>query len=236
MIIFVDTETTGLEKEKEDIIQIAVIAYEYNEENNCLEEEEIRTKSFCKNSDVPISFDAMATHNILEKHIKNAPHITSSSAYQTLLFHNFSHNFLVAHNAPFDVGMIEKYLKLNYKIIDTLKVAKFHFKRPCSLQYLKHRMGFSEKYEETIFHDALSDTSLLVDIFKEFLKFYTPEKMISICNSPCELENLPLGKYKGKPFQEVFEEDPNYIVWMAKNIDDEDCKFTAAKLLQEKYS
>ena len=120
--IFFDTETTGIGSEDE-IIQIgAIITNERGEllENGVFDE-------LCS-SLTPIKLKAMATHGIRDEEIKDKPEFKKSRFWQVLNELNKDENYLIAHNLPFDLGMLKKYgFKSEFKLIDTLKCSMHLF-------------------------------------------------------------------------------------------------------------
>ncbi|WP_458701180.1 exonuclease domain-containing protein [Sulfurospirillum sp. 1307] len=116
--IFFDTETTGIGSEDE-IVQIgAIITNEKGEllENGVFDE-------LCSTL-VPIKLKAMATHGIRPEDIKDKSEFKKSRFWQVLNELNSEENYLIAHNLPFDLSMIQKYGFTNkFKLIDTLKCA-----------------------------------------------------------------------------------------------------------------
>ena len=110
-LIFVDTETTGLGPE-DRLIQLAFTT----------NKGELLDMRF--NPGRPISFEAMAVHHITEEMVKDMPAFKGSQGYADLVTRLENHIF-VAHNAPFDLRMLEREGIPRPKwVIDTQRVAK----------------------------------------------------------------------------------------------------------------
>ncbi|MEA3553880.1 MAG: 3'-5' exonuclease, partial [Campylobacterota bacterium] len=160
-------------------------------------------------------------------------------------------NYLIAHNMPFDMGMMVKEgFESNIQIIDTLRVAKHLLKDSEShaLQYLRYSLELykneqqeADKYNITIkAHDAIGDVlvmklllSKLVALTKEQFPEVNPMvKMEELTKTPIMIETFKFGKHKGKKIQEVCDNDMNYINWMMDKMDlDTDMKYTLDKIM-----
>ena len=113
--IILDTETTGA-GENDRVIQLGYMV---------LGAKEVEVHNELCSSDVPIAIGAMEVHNITPDMIEGKPACTELSAYKRLLELNTPDNYMIIHNAPFDIGMLEKEgFSLSMKLIDTLRVAK----------------------------------------------------------------------------------------------------------------
>jgi len=116
--IFFDTETTGIEAE-DQIIQIGAIITDTKGE---LYKKGVYDE-LCS-SKIPIKLQAMSTHGIRQEELEGKPEFKKSEFWTDLNELNNGHNYLIAHNVPFDLGMLEKHnFKNKYQIIDTLKCA-----------------------------------------------------------------------------------------------------------------
>ncbi len=110
-LIFLDTETTGnLPEDK-----LCQLCYKIGD----------KIVDEMYNPQRPISIESMAVHHITEKMIVGKPVFKDSPEYRELeeIFSK-EESVMVAHNAKFDVAMIEKEgLKVG-KTIDTFRVAR----------------------------------------------------------------------------------------------------------------
>jgi len=241
--IILDTETTGA-GEKDRVIQLGYIV---------LGAKEVEVHNELCSSEVPIEVGAMEVHNITPDMLEGKPACTELGAYKRLLELNTPENYMIIHNAPFDIGMLEKEgFTLNMKLIDTLRVAKHVY--PDSdyhrLQYFRYSLELykdeaveAEKLGiELKAHDALGDVlflKLLLSKLRQAVKEKFPnenevEKMVQLTQEPVFITKpMRFGKHKGKTIQELAHEDAGYLRWMVENMQnlDEDTKYTITKVL-----
>ena len=116
--VILDTETTGV-GENDRIIQLGYIV---------LGAKEVEVHNEFNSSDVPIGFGAMEVHGTTPEMIEGKPACVETTAYKRLLELNTNENYMIIHNSPFDIGMLEKEgFRTQMKVIDTLRVAKHIF-------------------------------------------------------------------------------------------------------------
>jgi len=241
--ILFDTETTG-KTDEDRIIQIGAMIVDTSSKVEVYDE-------LCSTS-LPISIEAMAVHGITPDLIEGKRVFAETNFYKRLQELNNNENFLIAHNMPFDMGMLQKEgFESNLRIIDTLKVAKHLMSEQKSkaLQYLRYALELykeekdeASKYNITIkAHDAIGDVlvmklllSRLVSLTKEkFPKENPMQKMEELTTTPIFVKTFTFGKYKGKKIEDICRDDRGYIDWMMKNMDlDVDMKFTLDKILE----
>jgi len=116
--IFFDTETTGIDAE-DQIIQIGAIITDTKGEfyKQGIYDELCSTK-------IPIKLQAMSTHGIRQSELEGKPEFQKTKFWEELNELNSSENYLIAHNLPFDLGMLKKHnFKNECQLIDTLKCA-----------------------------------------------------------------------------------------------------------------
>ena len=240
--ILFDTETTG-NQEEDRIIQVGGMVVDTNGDVEVFDE-------FCSTV-LPIKIEAMAVHGITPNMIEGKGSFTETNFYKTLQSLNNQENYLIAHNMPFDMGMMEKEgFVSQIRIIDTLRVAKHLLseQKSKSLQYLRYALELykeeqaeADKYNITIkAHDAIGDVlvmklllSKLVSLCKEKFPDANPMvKMEELTQTPIFIETFAFGKHKGKKISEVCGSDVGYINWMKKNMDlDVDMKYTLDKIM-----
>ncbi len=235
--IILDTETTGT-NEQDRVIQLGYIV---------LGTQPIEVHNEFCSCDTPISYGAMEVHGITQEMIEGKPTCKETTAYKRLLELNTPQNYMIIHNAPFDLGMLEKEgFETQMKVIDTLRVAKhiFEDEEAHRLQYFRYKMGLY-KYEqneadalgiEVKAHDAIGDV-LVLKLFLSKLKDAVAskfpdenpvEKMVDLTNTPILIKTFRFGKYKGKTLQEVASSDAGYLRWMLTGMEnlDEDMRYS----------
>jgi DNA polymerase-3 subunit epsilon/exodeoxyribonuclease X len=242
--VILDTETTGA-SEPDRIIQLGYLVLSPGNDTEVHNE-------FCS-SEVPIGFGAMEVHGITPEMIEDKPACTETAAYKRLEALNSDTNYMIIHNAPFDLGMLGKEgFSLKMKLIDTLRCAKHLYKdeEAHRLQYFRYKMGLykSEKAEadalgiEVKAHDAIGDVLVLKLFLSELRKTVQEqfpgenpvEKMVELTKEPVFITApLRFGKHKGKTLSEIVAEDRGYLEWMIGNMEnlDEDMRYSISRVL-----
>ena len=240
--ILFDTETTG-NQEEDRIIQVGAMIVDSKGKIDVYDE-------LCK-ALLPIKIEAMEVHGITPELLEGKGDFTDTKFYNTLQSLNTQENYLIAHNMPFDLGMLKKEgFESNITLIDTLRVAKhllpespYH-----RLQYFRYSMKLyldelqeAQKYNITIkAHDAIGDVlvmklllSKLVALTKEKFPGINPMvKMAELTKTPIFVEIFKFGKYKGQKVEDVCDKDIGYINWMMDKMElDEDLQYTLDKIM-----
>ena len=235
--IILDTETTGT-ADNDRVIQLGYIVLGSNP---------IEVHNEFNSSDVPISFGAMEVHGITPDLLAGKPVCTETSAYKRLLELNTNENYLIIHNAPFDIKMLEKEgFSTQMKVIDTLRVAKHILpdEEAHRLQYFRYKMELYKEEEKEAAtlgvvvkaHDAIGDVlvlKLLLSKLRVAVQTAYPnenavEKMVDLTNTPILIKTFRFGKHKGKELVEVAREDAGYLRWMLSSMDnlDDDMRYS----------
>lgn len=235
--IILDTETTGT-AEEDKIIQLGYIV---------LGSRPIEVHNEFCSTDIDIKFGAMEVHGITPEMLKNKPKCTDMQSYKRLLELNNEENYIIIHNAPFDLTMLEKEgFETKMKVIDTLRVAKHILpdEEAHRLQYFRYKMDIYKEEEREAqalgivvkAHDAIGDV-LILKLFlsrlrklveKQFPDENPVEKMVDLTNTPILIKTFKFGKHKGKEIKDVVSEDSGYLRWVLKSMDnlDEDLRYS----------
>jgi DNA polymerase-3 subunit epsilon/exodeoxyribonuclease X len=219
MVIFLDTETTGVES-KDRICALGLI---YDQINHF--------ELINPGKKIPPS--ASAIHHITNEMVTEAPTFSSSKSYLKLRELNSTENVLVSHNAPFDLAMLEKEgLTWQGRVIDTLKCSKSLMDdlEGYSLQFLRYELRLYRHERETFRaydlpitpHHALSDALHTKMVLEYLLDLADIERLIEISKSHVLLTRLPFGKYAKKRIEEIALKDPGYLKWMSDSLMDMD--------------
>ncbi|QOY52396.1 exonuclease domain-containing protein [Candidatus Sulfurimonas baltica] len=240
--IILDTETTGT-GDLDRVIQLGYVV---------LGEKIVEVQNEFFSSDVPISFGAMEVHGITPDLIEGKPTCKDSASYKRLQELNIADNYMIIHNAPFDLGMLEKEgFNTQMKVIDTLRVAKHILPDEDAhrLQYFRYKMElYKEEQKEADAlgivvkaHDAIGDVLVLKlllsrlkdEVSKQFPGENPVEKMVDLTNTPILVKSFRFGKHKGKTLQEVATSDAGYLRWMLSSMEnlDEDMKYSINSVL-----
>ena len=223
--VILDTETTGFEK-SDKIIQLAYIVFD----GMNLEPFE----TFCS-TEAPINFSAMAVHHITPDMIEDKPKLVDTEIYQFLEELNTEENYLVIHNAPFDLKMLAKEgFENKMKIIDTLKVTRHLAPNLDShaMQFLRYHRGLykDEKAVEELLgvtikaHDAMGDIVVLYLLLKRLLESKTPDELVELTGKPNLNNKIRFGKYKGQKISDIAQNDKAYLEWIVSNLKDLDAE------------
>ncbi len=235
--IILDTETTGT-GEQDRVIQLGFVV---------LGAKEVEVHNEFNSCDRPISFGAMEVHGITPEMLEGKSACQETNAYKRLQELNSNDNYMIIHNAPFDLGMLEKENFNNQmQVIDTLRVAKHVLPDEDAhrLQYFRYKFELykSEQKEadalgiEVKAHDAIGDVlilklllSKLRTIVQELYPSENPvDKMVELTSTPILISTFKFGKHKGKSLQEVAQSDAGYLRWMLSSMDtlDPDLKYS----------
>ncbi len=170
--------------------------------------------------------EASAVHHITNKMIVGKPAFEDSADYETVkaLFEN--EEFVpVAHNAKFDIGMMEKEGIEIVPAICTLRLARYLDKEnkipKYNLQFLRYYLGIEVEAQA---HDALGDVKVLEALFERLKIKMVQEcggdeekaliEMLAISARPSLINTITFGKHAGKTVAEVAKTDKNYLQWL----------------------
>lgn len=169
---------------------------------------------------------ASAVHHISNKMVADKPSFVESAEYQKIkeLFES-EENLVVAHNAAFDVQMLQlegiapKNIICTYKVVQHLdRNGEFEMYR---LQYLRYALDMELDVPA---HDAFADVLVLEKLFEYLLSRIMEEKSIDenaalllmqeMTNTPVLVREFNFGKYKGKSLEEISLTAPDYLEWL----------------------
>jgi DNA polymerase-3 subunit epsilon len=159
--IVLDTETTGLDRRKDRIVEIAAI--------EIFDLMPTGSSYHCfANPGIPVHPEALRVHGLTDEFLRTkAPLRKSIGAFLEFI----GDAPLVIHNAPFDVGMINAELvrfdlaRLTNPIVDTLEISKAQ--RPGkkhSLDVLARHFKV-KKLAERVKHGAMIDVEILAEVY-----------------------------------------------------------------------
>lgn len=222
--VFLDVETTGFDDD-DRIVQVAYKTPNFK-----------GAESLFDPSPKKMGVGAMAVCHITNKMIAGAP-VFPGSPFANQLYGVLSEpdHVLVAHNAEFDMKfLVREGFPQPPRHICTYKVA-YHQDEMAelpkhTLQYLRYHFFEDEEFggAEITAHSALSDVLVLERLFNHLLEKNTIEEMIEISSKPMLVKKFSFGKYKGEWIKDVARKDPNYLLWMKREMSniDKDLLFT----------
>jgi len=226
MLIFMDVETTGLERD--DVLCTAAVID--------------NTQSIYElfNEGKKISSLASSIHHVTNEMIQDKGSFYESNIYEFLQENNMPANTLILHNVKFCLEKLST-AGLDWKgdVIDTSRVSK-HLIQECelfSLEFLRYELKLYKK-EEVLkqqygIKDALCESKALHDalltklLFAYLCDYATVDEMKELSYKNVLLEKFTFGKYAGKYIEDIVLNDRAYIAWML-NLEklDEDLKYS----------
>jgi DNA polymerase-3 subunit epsilon/exodeoxyribonuclease X len=232
MIVFLDTETTGLEV-NDRICALGIIS-----------EDEVHYELINPMKKIPPS--ASSIHHITNEMINDAPVFALSKSYEKLSELNTLNAVLVSHNAPFDLAMLQKEgITWQGRVIDTLKCSKALMDDldGYSLQFLRYELRlyrteekfFNEYGVDIAPHHPLSDALHAKMIYDYLLDLTDEENLVEMSQSRLLLKRLPFGKYAKKRIELIAQKDAPYLKWMLESLMDldEDLRYSIEYYLRD---
>jgi len=237
MVIFLDIETTGVEK-TDKICSLGMVVFE--------EELFIESAYNIVNEGKKIPSKASSLHNITNEMIENAPLLRESEIFIFLQKH-CNEATLVVHNASFVLGTLQRAgCVWRGEVIDTRKVTQ-HLIPECelfTLEFLRYELKLYRdewKIKELcgvrdvlVAHHALSDAiviKLLFDYLRE--NYVDREKMSILTFENLLFEKFTFGKYSGRYIEEIAMQDRNYLLWLLSLEDiDSDVRYSVEYYLK----
>jgi len=218
-LIFLDTETTGTDLKEDRLCQVA---YKIDDI--------MTVKNF--KPPVPISIKAMSVTNITNKMVENEEFFKGSD-FANELQELLNENILVAHNAAFDIAMLENEgLKVPQHIC-TLKISRYLDDKAIipehNMQFLRY---YYEIDMEVVAHSADGDVLVLEAVYSHLVKLANEKsktdndeeiinRMIEISKQPSLIRRFSFGKHIEKLVEDVAHEDKGYLEWFLKTKEEE---------------
>lgn len=229
-LLFFDLETTGLDKERDRIIEFAGIKVFPDKSQE-------RFETFI-NPERPIPDEITEITGITNEMVADAP--TLQEIISTLIG-LVKDADLAGHNVQnFDIPMLKaEFKRVGYSlpgpegraVLDTLEIIKKHEIRTLGWAY-----QFYLEKELKDAHRSMQDTDATVDILRaQIIKYNlqgTPQELQAEIRYPFldagkrfKIEKdqvmINFGKYRGKPLAYIRQVDPDYLDWMRDNFGDE---------------
>lgn len=216
--ICIDCESTGLDTDNDRIIEIAAVKFTFDGV--------IASMETLVNPEKPIPEDSTKIHHITNDMVKGKP--TIKEVLKDYL--DFAKDIpIVGHGIGFDINIITSeaeragiYSELKKQpSIDTLRLARLYGESAInSLEALRSHFNIPAQGA----HRAMNDVMVNIEVFK-FLtnNFATTEKMLHRLKKPIALKTMPLGKHKGRIYQDIPIE---YLRWAAAQNFDQDLLFS----------
>lgn len=226
--ICIDIESTGLDVEKDRICEIAAVQFSLDEEFSSFES--------LIHPEVHIPQEVIDIHHITNEMCKDAPKI---EVFLPRLKAMIDDHVIVGHGISFDIGMLKSAFQRaglshnfeNTRVIDTLRLARLYGESPSnSLEVLRRHFNVDEEGA----HRAMNDVRVNIQVFKRLIrKFKSVKEILERLKAPILLKNMPLGKYKGRSFNEI---PINYLIWASKQEYDQDLSFSIKEAIKKSKS
>jgi DNA polymerase III epsilon subunit-like protein len=226
-LVFLDTETTGNDTREDRLCQVCYKLEDDKDEKGAVSKKgEIITKNF--KPPIPISIKAMSITNITNKMVANEEAFKGSQTAKKLQ-NVLNDNILVAHNAKFDIAMLESEgIKIPQHIC-TLRLARYLDDEQeipeYGLQFLRYY--YEIELDNIIPHSAEGDVLVLEAVFQHLYRKAQEkaiikdnntivQRMMEISLQPSLIKKFPFGKHVGRRLEEIALEDKGYLEWLIK--------------------
>lgn len=217
-LICLDCEATGLDAQKDKIIEIATVKFTLNTV--------IDSISYLVDPCSDIPKESQKIHNISQEMVQGKPKI--EDLLPSILKFIGNHP-IIGHGISFDISLIQKEAQianipcsLDKNIsIDTLRLARLYGKCPInSLKHLARHFGIHSNRA----HRALDDVKTNIEVFKKLIQPFSSIKgILQRLKNPIIMRTMPLGRYKGKKFSDI---PLDYLVWASNKNFDQDLLFS----------
>lgn len=221
-ILFLDTETTGLDPETAEICEVAFLLSTYTDfKRNSDQDIELQELISTSESIPP---EASAVHHITNSMIEGKPTLEDISGNIRNLVAEA--DLICAHNLPYDLTILERQLPGIFShITDDMRLDSLRLTRhiwpsiPSSaLQVLRYRFNLGSGIGGDA-HRAMFDT-MLVRALVEFIieqKLVNPDSwkdLVKFTQSSLDIKIFTFGKYRGKLVEDIVAQDGDYVRWL----------------------
>jgi DNA polymerase III subunit epsilon len=228
ILVCVDCETTGLEAEKDRIIEVAVVVFKG--------EEILSSYETLIDPEVEILPESTAIHHITNEMVMNKPKIEEVLPQ---ILKMIGRHLIIGHGIPFDIAFLANSAKRfsipcnlpSQTYLDTLRLARLYGQSPVnSLEKLKEHFNIVSEGA----HRAMNDVLVNIEVFRFLTQGYkTTEQLLDRLKKPILLKTMPLGKHKGRTFSEIPIE---YLQWASNKDFDQDFLFSVRTELKKRKS
>lgn len=218
VFVCLDCESTGLDPKLDRIIEIAAALFTYDEV--------LQKFETLIDPDYKIPESSQEIHKISQDMVAGKPKIATILPDFLKMIEG---KILVGHGIGYDIALIAAEAK-RYMVptqiekqpfLDTLRMARLYGESPVnSLQQLRQHFNIEPEGA----HRAMSDVIVNIEVFKQLGKtFETVEALQERLQKPIRLRAMPLGKHKGRKFEEIPIE---YLFWAEKKDFDQDLLYS----------
>lgn len=226
IFVCLDCESTGLDAEKDRVIEVGLARFTFDQ---ILQSFESLINPEC---DIPqVSQDI---HKISSEMLQGKPKIAEILPQILKIING---HILVGHGIGFDIALLAAEAKRHQipcqiehsRFIDTLRMARLYGESPVnSLEQLRKHFNIQPEGA----HRAMNDVLVNIEVFKYLSKSYqTTEQLLETLKKPIKLKAMPLGKHKGRKFDEIPIE---YLLWAERKDFDQDLLFSIRSELRNR--
>lgn len=246
-VVFIDTETTGIDKSKDRVVEFAMIQVDYETL------EPINNINFLVNPEMPIPKEASDIHEITDILVASSHNF---SHFAPLIQEWLSGDDLVigGQNVEFDIQILNRQLiesghkgiSVNVKTIDTLLIEKLVNSHRLEAMYKRYTgkelvnahsatvdivACIAVLQKQRLLLPSFNCISDLSSVVKEKLGY---DEFIWLDHQHCfyladdNTVKFAFGKHKGQ----VAKDKPDYLLWILNNQFNPDTKAVAMKLLE----
>lgn len=211
VFVVMDTETNGLDPELYEPCEVAMLKII----DGIVQE----PFSWYLKPKLPIPPHVQAVHHISNEDVADA----KTMAEMAETFQDFCHGTLiVAHNAPFDYGMMPCLQDKKFNWVDNLSLARHQWPlgttgptgHPLTAhrnKILQHWLNITVDTRGQAAHRAQADILVTAEIFREGVNQYlltqdnvpSAKEFSDYLNTPCKVEVMNFGPYKDMPVEEL---------------------------------
>lgn len=226
IFVCIDCESTGLDPKADRIVEVAAATFTFGE---VLSRFESLVDPECE---IPrVSQDI---HNISREMLVGKPKIKE---VLPRLLDLIDGHIIVGHAVEFDITLIASEAQRaqvpchigEQRFIDTLRLARLYGESPTnSLEQLRRHFNIAPEGA----HRAMSDVMVNIEVFKFLAKRYkSVGEMFQTLAKPIKLKTMPLGKHKGRRFDEIPLE---YLLWAERKDFDQDLLFSIRSEIKQR--
>lgn len=212
-IVVIDVETTGLDSEKDRVVEIAAIT---------IGDHISAGSSSFVNPGRPIPPEASAIHHIIDADVSGAPALDKALASVLLPSTMEKVDIVAAHNCRFDRDFLPSLR--DKKWIDTYRCSMHVWPEAPAFgnQVLRYWLGIDLPRESA--HRALQDATVTAHILMRLLQERDVDDLLKLSTKAVALRKVGFGKHFGALWIDV---PTDYLDWCARqNLEDPDVRFT----------
>ena len=218
VFVCLDCETTGLDIEKEAIIEFAAVKFTLTEQLESMETLIDPAR--------PIPEESTKIHHITDSMVIGKPKIGAVLPAILAFIGNYP---IMGHGIAFDINILTIWANRlgiphalqTLPLIDTLRLARLYGGSAInSLEALRRHFNILPHGA----HRAMSDVQVNIEVFKHLAKpFRSKDEILERLKKPIAMSAMPLGKHKGRRFNELPVE---YLRWAVNQNFDQDLLFS----------